>query len=182
MLKSEQAAAAIEAEYREYKKTGNRGELAQVTEELNRLSMQEWELERQRKQLSEQKMPLSLQTENTGADIQAEMPGSSTTGLTAEEEERLAFLDDYFAAGLNHTDGREENLIKLREQKRECRSKIRQAKRLSGAAVFLAAAGVILGILLMAVLQKLPVAVFGGLAGIAGVALFFLVAKAHGTV
>lgn len=182
LLKSEQAAAAIEAEYREYKKTGNRGELAQVTEELNRLSMQEWELERQRKQLSEQKMPLSLQTENTGADIQAEMPGSSTTGLTAEEEERLAFLDDYFAAGLNHTDGREENLIKLREQKRECRSKIRQAKRLSGAAVFLAAAGVILGILLMAVLQKLPVAVFGGLAGIAGVALFFLVAKAHGTV
>ena len=173
LLKSKQAAAAIEAEYREYKKTGNRGELAQVTEELNRLSMQEWELERQRKQLSEQKMPLSLQTENTGADIQAEIPGSSTTGLTAEEEERLAFLDDYFAAGLNHTDGREENLIKLREQKRECRSKIRQAKRLSGAAVFLAAAGVILGILLMAVLQKLPVAVFGGLAGIAGVALFF---------
>ena len=85
LLKSEQAAAAIEAEYREYKKTGNRGELAQVTEELNRLSMQEWELERQRKQLSEQKMPISLQTENTGADIQEEKPGSSTTGLTAEE-------------------------------------------------------------------------------------------------
>jgi len=177
LLKSEQAAAAIEAEYREYKKTGNRGELAQVTEELNRLSMQEWELERQRKQLSEQKMPLSLQTENTGADIQAEMPGSSTTGLTAEEEERLAFLDDYFAAGLNHSDGREENLIKLREQKRECISKIRQAKRLSVAAVFLAAAGVILGILLMAVLQKQSAAVFGGLAGIAGVALFFLLRR-----
>jgi len=53
LLKSKQAAAAIEAEYREYKKTGNRGELAQVTEELNRLSMQEWELERQMKQLSE---------------------------------------------------------------------------------------------------------------------------------
>lgn len=172
LLKSKQAAAAIEAEYREYKKTGNRGELAQVTEELNRLSMQEWELERQMKQLSEQKMPISLQTENTGTDIQEEKPGSSTTGLTAEEEERLAFLDDYFAAGLNHTDGREENLIKLREQKKECRSKIRQAKRLSGVAVFLAAAGVILGILLMAVLQKLPAAVFGGLAGIAGVAVF----------
>lgn len=118
LLKSKQAAAAIEAEYREYKKTGNRGELAQVTEELNRLSMQEWELERQMKQLSEQKMPISLQTENTGEDIQEEKPGSSTTGLTAEEEERLAFLDDYFAAGLNHTDGWEENLIKLREQKR----------------------------------------------------------------
>ena len=173
LLKSKQAAAAIEAEYREYKKTGNRGELAQVTEELNRLSMQEWELERQRKQLSEQKMPISLQTENTGEDIQTEKPGSSTTGLTAEEEERLAFLDDYFAAGLNHTDGREENLIKLREQKKECRSKIRQAKRLSGAAVFLAAAGVILGILSMAVLQKQPAAVFGGVAGIAGVAAFF---------
>lgn len=164
LLKSKQAAAAIEAEYREYKKTGNRGELAQVTEELNRLSMQEWELERQRKQLSEQKMPISLQTEK---------PGSSTTGLTAEEEERLAFLDDYFAAGLNHTDGREENFIKLREQKKECRLKIRQAKRLSGAAVFLAAAGVILGILSMAVLQKQPAAVFGGVAGIAGVAAFF---------
>lgn len=173
LLKSKQAAAAIEAEYREYKKTGNRGELAQVTEELNRLSMQEWELERQMKQLSEQKMPISLQTENTGEDIQEEKPGSSTTGLTAEEEERLAFLDDYFAAGLNHTDGWEENLIKLREQKKECRSKIRQAKRLSGAAVFLAAAGVILGILSMAVLQKQPAAVFGGLAGIAGVAVFF---------
>ena len=173
LLKSKQAAAAIEAEYREYKKTGNRGELAQVTEELNRLSMQEWELERQRKQLSEQKMPISLQTENTGEDIQTEKPGSSTTGLTAEEEERLAFLDDYFAAGLNHTDGREENLIKLREQKKECRLKIRQAKRLSGAAVFLAAAGVILGILSMAVLQKQPAAVFGGVAGIAGVAAFF---------
>ena len=89
LLKSKQAAAAIEAEYREYKKTGNRGELAQVTEELNRLSMQEWELERQMKQLSEQKMPISLQTENTGEDIQEEKPGSSTTGLTAEEEERL---------------------------------------------------------------------------------------------
>lgn len=173
LLKSKQAAAAIEAEYREYKKTGNRGELAQVTEELNRLSMQEWKLERQMKQLSEQKMPISLQTENTGEDIQEEKPGSSTTGLTAEEEERLAFLDDYFAAGLNHTDGWEENLIKLREQKKECRSKIRQAKRLSGAAVFLAAAGVILGILSMAVLQKQPAAVFGGLAGIAGVAVFF---------
>ena len=173
LLKSNQAAAAIEAEYREYKKTGNRGELAQVTEELNRLSMQEWKLERQMKQLSEQKMPISLQTENTGEDIQEEKPGSSTTGLTAEEEERLAFLDDYFAAGLNHTDGWEENLIKLREQKKECRSKIRQAKRLSGAAVFLAAAGVILGILSMAVLQKQPAAVFGGLAGIAGVAVFF---------
>lgn len=173
LLKSKQAAAAIEAEYREYKKTGNRGELAQVTEELNRLSMQEWELERQMKQLSEQKMPISLQTENTGEDIQEEKPGSSTTGLTAEEEERLAFLDDYFAAGLNHTDGWEENLIKLREQKKECRSKIRQAKRLSVAAVFLAAAGVILGILSMAVLQKQPAAVFGGLAGIAGVAVFF---------
>lgn len=164
LLKSKQAAAAIEAEYREYKKTGNRGELAQVTEELNRLSMQEWELERQRKQLSERKMPIFLQTEK---------PGSSTTGLTAEEEERLAFLDDYFAAGLNHTDGQEENLIKLREQKKECRSKIRQAKRLSGAAVFLAAAGVMLGILSMAVLQKQPAAVFGGVAGIAGVAAFF---------
>ena len=127
--------------------------------------------------MSEQKMPLSLQTENTGADIQAEMPGSSTTGLTAEEEERLAFLDDYFAAGLNHSDGREENLIKLREQKRECISKIRQAKRLSGAAVFLTLAGVILGILLMAVLQKQSAAVFGGLAGIAGVALFFLLRR-----
>ena len=173
LLKSKQAAAAIEAEYREYKKTGNRGELAQVTEELNRLSMQEWELERQMKQLSEQKMPISLQTENTGEDIKEEKPGSSTTGLTAEEEERLAFLDDYFAAGLNHTDGWEENLIKLREQKKECRSKIRQAKRLSVAAVFLAAAGVILGILSMAVLQKQPAAVFGGLAGIAGVAVFF---------
>ncbi len=173
LLKSKQAAAAIEAEYREYKKTGNRGELAQVTEELNRLSMQEWELERQRKQLSERKMPISLQTENTGEDILEEKPGSSTTGLTAEEEERLAFLDDYFAAGLNHTDGREENLIKLREQKKECRLKIRQAKRLSGAAVFLAAAGVILGILSMAVLQKQPAAVFGGVAGIAGVAAFF---------
>lgn len=173
LLKSKQAAAAIEAEYREYKKTGNRGELAQVTEELNRLSMQEWELERQMKQLSEQKMPISLQTENTGEDIQEEKPGSSTTGLTAEEEERLAFLDDYFAAGLNHTDGWEENLIKLREQKKECRSKIRQAKRLSVAAVFLAAAGVILGILSMAVMQKQPAAVFGGLAGIAGVAVFF---------
>lgn len=173
LLKSKQAAAAIEAEYREYKKTGNRGELAQVTEELNRLSMQEWELERQMKQLSEQKMPISLQTENTGEDIQEEKPGSSTTGLTAEEEERLAFLDDYFAAGLNHTDGWEENFIKLREQKKECRSKIRQAKRLSVAAVFLAAAGVILGILSMAVLQKQPAAVFGGLAGIAGVAVFF---------
>ena len=67
-------------------------------------------------------MPISLQTENTGEDIQEEKPGSSTTGLTAEEEERLAFLDDYFAAGLNHTDGWEENLIKLREQKKECRS------------------------------------------------------------
>lgn len=177
LLKSKQAAAAIEAEYREYKKTGNRGELAQVTEELNRLSMQEWELERQMKQLSEQKMPISLQTENTGEDIQEEKPGSSTTGLTAEEEERLAFLDDYFAAGLNHTDGWEENLIKLREQKKECRSKIRQAKRLSVAAVFLAAAGVILGILSMAVLQKQPAAVFGGLAGIAGVALFFLLRR-----
>lgn len=177
LLKSKQAAAAIEAEYREYKKTGNRGELAQVTEELNRLSMQEWELERQMKQLSEQKMPISLQTENTGEDIQEEKPGSSTTGLTAEEEERLAFLDDYFAAGLNHTDGWEENLIKLREQKKECRSKIRQAKRLSIAAVFLAAAGVILGILLMAVLQKQSAAVFGGLAGIAGVALFFLLRR-----
>ena len=173
LLKSKQAAAAIEAEYREYKKTGNHGELAQVTEELNRLSMQEWELERQMKQLSEQKMPISLQTENTGEDIQEEKPGSSTTGLTAEEEERLAFLDDYFAAGLNHTDGWEENLIKLREQKKECRSKIRQAKRLSVAAVFLAAAGVILGILSMAVMQKQPAAVFGGLAGIAGVAVFF---------
>ena len=147
LLKSKQAAAAIEAEYREYKKTGNRGELAQVTEELNRLSMQE------------------------------EKPGSSTTGLTAEEEERLAFLDDYFAAGLNHTDGWEENLIKLREQKKECRSKIRQAKRLSVAAVFLAAAGVILGILSMAVLQKQPAAVFGGLSGIAGVAVFFLLRR-----
>lgn len=177
LLKSKQAAAAIEAEYREYKKTGNRGELAQVTEELNRLSMQEWELERQMKQLSEQKMPISLQTENTGEDIQEEKPGSSTTGLTAEEEERLAFLDDYFAAGLNHTDGWEENLIKLREQKKECRSKIRQAKRLSIAAVFLAAAGVILGILSMAVLQKQPAAVFGGLAGIAGVAVFFLLRR-----
>lgn len=177
LLKSKQAAAAIEAEYREYKKTGNRGELAQVTEELNRLSMQEWELERQRKQLSEQKMPISLQTENTGEDIQEEKPGSSTTGLTAEEEERLAFLDDYFAAGLNHTDGWEENLIKLREQKKECRSKIRQAKRLSVAAVSLASAGVILGILSMAVLQKQPAAVFGGLAGIAGVALFFLLRR-----
>ena len=173
LLKSKQAAAAIEAEYREYKKTGNRGELAQVTEELNRLSMQEWELERQMKQLSEQKMPISLQTENTGEDIQEEKPGSSTTGLTAEEEERLAFLDDYFAAGLNHTDGWEENLIKLRELKKECRSKIRQAKRLSVAAVFLAAAGVILGIITVAVLQKQPAAVFGGLAGIAGVAVFF---------
>ena len=50
--------------------------------------MQEWELERQMKQLSEQKMPISLQTENTGEDIQEEKPGSSTTGLTAEEEER----------------------------------------------------------------------------------------------
>lgn len=177
LLKSKQAAAAIEAEYREYKKTGNRGELAQVTEELNRLSMQEWELERQMKQLSEQKMPISLQTENTGEDIQEEKPGSSTTGLTAEEEERLAFLDDYFAAGLNHTDGWEENLIKLREQKKECRSKIRQAKRLSVAAVFLAAAGVILGILSMAVLQKQPAAVFGGLSGIAGVAVFFLLRR-----
>ncbi len=177
LLKSKQAAAAIEAEYREYKKTGNRGELAQVTEELNRLSMQEWELERQMKQLSEQKMPISLQTENTGEDIQEEKPGSSTTGLTAEEEERLAFLDDYFAAGLNHTDGWEENLIKLREQKKECRSKIRQAKRLSIAAVFLAAAGVILGILSMAVLQKQPAAVFGGLSGIAGVAVFFLLRR-----
>ncbi len=123
LLKSKQAAAAIEAEYREYKKTGNRGELAQVTEELNRLSMQEWELERQMKQLSEQKMPISLQTENTGEDIQEEKPGSSTTGLTAEEEERLAFLDDYFAAGLNHTDGWEENLIKLREQKKSADQK-----------------------------------------------------------
>lgn len=177
LLKSKQAAAAIEAEYREYKKTGNRGELAQVTEELNRLSMQEWELERQMKQLSEQKMPISLQTENTGEDIQEEKPGSSTTGLTAEEEERLAFLDDYFAAGLNHADGWEENLIKLREQKKECRSKIRQAKRLSVAAVFLAAAGVILGILSMAVLQKQPAAVFGGLSGIAGVAVFFLLRR-----
>ena len=177
LLKSKQAAAAIEAEYREYKKTGNRGELAQVTEELNRLSMQEWELERQMKQLSEQKMPISLQTENTGEDIQEEKPGSSTTGLTAEEEERLAFLDDYFAAGLNHTDGWEENLIKLREQKKECRSKIRQAKSLSVAAVFLAAAGVILGILSMAVLQKQPAAVFGGLSGIAGVAVFFLLRR-----
>lgn len=177
LLKSKQAAAAIEAEYREYKKTGNRGELAQVTEELNRLSMQEWELERQMKQLSEQKMPISLQTENTGEDIQEKKPGSSTTGLTAEEEERLAFLDDYFAAGLNHTDGWEENLIKLREQKKECRSKIRQAKRLSVAAVFLAAAGVILGILSMAVLQKQPAAVFGGLSGIAGVAVFFLLRR-----
>lgn len=177
LLKSKQAAAAIEAEYREYKKTGNRGELAQVTEELNRLSMQEWELERQMKQLSEQKMPISLQTENTGEDIQEEKPGSSTTGLTAEEEERLAFLDDYFAAGLNHTDGWEENLIKLREQKKECRSKIRQAKRLSVAVVFLAAAGVILGILSMAVLQKQPAAVFGGLSGIAGVAVFFLLRR-----
>lgn len=177
LLKSKQAAAAIEAEYRKYKKTGNRGELAQVTEELNRLSMQEWELERQMKQLSEQKMPISLQTENTGEDIQEEKPGSSTTGLTAEEEERLAFLDDYFAAGLNHTDGWEENLIKLREQKKECRSKIRQAKRLSVAAVFLAAAGVILGILSMAVLQKQPAAVFGGLSGIAGVAVFFLLRR-----
>ena len=177
LLKSKQAAAAIEAEYREYKKTGNRGELAQVTEELNRLSMQEWELERQMKQLSDQKMPISLQTENTGEDIQEEKPGSSTTGLTAEEEERLAFLDDYFAAGLNHTDGWEENLIKLREQKKECRSKIRQAKRLSIAAVFLAAAGVILGILSMAVLQKQPAAVFGGLSGIAGVAVFFLLRR-----
>ena len=125
------------------------------------------------KQLSEQKMPISLQTENTGEDIQEEKPGSSTTGLTAEEEERLAFLDDYFAAGLNHTDGWEENLIKLREQKKECRSKIRQAKRLSVAAVSLASAGVILGILSMAVLQKQPAAVFGGLTGIAGVAVFF---------
>ena len=129
------------------------------------------------KQLSEQKMPISLQTENTGEDIQEEKPGSSTTGLTAEEEERLAFLDDYFAAGLNHTDGWEENLIKLREQKKECRSKIRQAKRLSIAAVFLAAAGVILGILSMAVLQKQPAAVFGRLAGIAGVAVFFLLRR-----
>lgn len=129
MLKSKQAAAAIEAEYGNTKKRETAGRLAQVTEELNRLSMQEWELERQMKQLSEQKMPISLQTENTGEDIQEEKPGSSTTGLTAEEEERLAFLDDYFAAGLNHTDGWEENLIKLREQKKECRSKIQAGKK-----------------------------------------------------
>ena len=174
MLKSKQAAAAIEAEYREYKKTGNRGELAQVTEELNRLSMQEWELERQMKQLSEQKMPKSLPTENAGQDIQAEKPGSSTTGLTAEEEERLAFLDDYFAAGLNHTDGQEENLIKLREQKRECRLKIRQIKRLSGAAVFVAVAGLILGILLAVTIKNLPAAAGGGAVCLAGAAALLL--------
>ncbi len=178
LLKSEQAATAIEAEYREYKKTGNRGELAQVTEELNRLSMQEWKLSQQIKQLSEQETLKSLQTEKVWENTQTKKPGGSITGvragLTADEEERLAFLDDYFAAGIDHIDGHEQKLTKLREQKKACRLKMQQTKRRYSTAVFVAAAGLVLGILSAVAIKNLPVAVCGGAVCLAGAAALFL--------
>ncbi|MBO5459285.1 MAG: AAA family ATPase [Lachnospira sp.] len=98
MEKSKRAIELLEDEYKQYVKTGNRGELAQLEKEISMLSMQEWKLKSELKEKREELENIfSEEEQNKKMDL-------SGLSLSEEEKERLCELDDYFAAGMPDTE------------------------------------------------------------------------------
>lgn len=137
----ESAISKLEEEYKTYKKSGNRGRLAQLTEEINNVSMQEWEISKKKKEKPDL---------NTVPYIK--------NVFTKEEEEKLMLLDDYFAAGLLDLKQQEEKLENIRQNYFSCKNKIRNVNRIFNILeCFIAAAAVIL-IVMSAVVGNTAVA------------------------
>lgn len=130
----EKAVAALEEEYKEYVKTGNRGRIAEMERKITSLSMQQWELTEAKKK-KEQEVQQGNRSEKQGQKLM----------LSQKEQEQLVFLDDYFGAGIpdleelervSYTAQQELDLQQI-QQKRLGRQQKRR-KTAAVAAVFLA--------------------------------------------
>lgn len=90
----ENAVALLDSEYKQYVKTGNRGEIAELEKEISALSMKEWKLKAELKdKKSELENVFLKETKGKEAD-------KDSLSLTETEKKRLHELDDYFAAGV----------------------------------------------------------------------------------
>lgn len=90
----EETLAALDHEYKQYVKTGNRGCIAELERKISSLSIQKWELEKEEKSRQTRLQAGTAETEEWAGESFKQLQ------LSGQEKQRLAFLDDYFGAGM----------------------------------------------------------------------------------
>lgn len=100
----EETLAALDYEYKQYVKTGNRGFIAELEKKISSLSMQKWELEKEEKYRQDRLKAGAVKAE------EQEEESLEQLGLSKQEKRRLAFLDDYFGAGMPDIQELDENV------------------------------------------------------------------------
>lgn len=95
----EEAVRKLETAQKQYRRTGRRGLIYELEDHIARLEGNCWSMEKESSKLQE-KIKSLCTGEKEGAMQQAQEGESIPAGLNIRQQERLAWLDDYFSAGL----------------------------------------------------------------------------------